>query len=70
MTFEDNFLSEEDLDNSDNDNAGDDNVDKSSSGNEQMKSIFKTGKKRGRRDQWEDQHVNDVIETICENEYF
>ena len=37
-TFDD-LLSEEDLDNFDNDNEGDDNIDESSSGNEEM--VFK-----------------------------
>ena len=38
--------------------------------NEDMKKILKIDKKGGRRAQQEDQHVNDLIETICENEYF
>ena len=69
-TFDDDLLSEEDSDNIDNDNEGDDNVDESFSDNEEMKKKLKIGKKGGRRAQWEDQHVNDFIETICENEYF
>ena len=63
-------MSKEDLDNIDNDNEVDDDVGKSSSHNEEMKKIFKIGKKRGRRAPWEDQHVNDLIEAICENDYF
>ena len=38
-TLDDDMLSEEDLDNIDNDNEGDDNVEKSSSNNEEMKNI-------------------------------
>ena len=69
-TFDKYLLSEEDLDNIDTDNEGDDNVDESSSDNEEMKKILNIGKKSGRRAQWEDQHVNDLVEIICENEYF
>ena len=43
------MLSEENLDYVDNDNEGDDDVDESSSGNEEMKNILKIGKKRGPR---------------------
>ena len=39
-TFDDNLLSEEDLDNIDNDKEGDDDVNESSSDNEEMKKIF------------------------------
>ena len=46
-SFDDDLLSEEDLDNINNDNEGDDDVDESSSENEGMKIIFKIGKKRG-----------------------
>ena len=69
-TFDDDLLSEEDLGNIDNDNDRNGDVNEISSENEEMKKILKIGKKRGRRAQWEDQHVNDLIETICENEYF
>ena len=64
------LLSEEDLNNIENANEGDDDVDESSSDIEEMKKILKTGKKRGRRAQSKYQHVNDLVETICENEYF
>ena len=40
-TLDDDILSEESLDNIDNDNEGDDDVEKSSSDNEQMKNILK-----------------------------
>ena len=40
-TLDDDMLSEEDLDNIDNDNEGDDDVEKSSSNNEEMKNILK-----------------------------
>ena len=43
----DGLLSEEDLDNTDNDNQGDNNVDENSSGNEQMKKVLKIRQKRG-----------------------
>ena len=43
----DGLLSEEDLDNTDNDNQGDNNVDENSSGNEEMKKVFKISQKRG-----------------------
>ena len=69
-TFDDDLLSKEDLDNIDNDNEADEDVNESSSHNEEMKKILNIGKRRGRRAQWEDQHVNDLIETIRENEYF
>ena len=69
-TFDDDLLSKEDLDNIDNDNEADDDVNESSSHNEEMKKILNIGKKRGRWAQWEDQYVNDLIETIRENEYF
>ena len=44
-TFDGDLLSEEELDNIDNDNEGDDDVDESSSDNEETKKIFKIGKK-------------------------
>ena len=44
-TFDDCLLSKEDLGNIDNDNETDDNVDKSSSHNEEMKKVYKFGKK-------------------------
>ena len=66
----DDVLSEEDLINIEDDNDGNDDVDESSSDIEEMQKILKTGKKRGRRAQREYQHVNDLVETICENEYF
>ena len=69
-TFDDDLLSEEELDNIDNDNQGDDDVDESSPDNEEMKKSFKISKKGGRRAQWDAQHENDLQETICENEYF
>ena len=69
-TFDDDLLSEEELDNIDNDNQGDDDVDESSPDNEEMKKSFKISKKRGRRAQWDAQHENDLQETTCENEYF
>ena len=50
-TFDDDLLSEEELDNIDNDNQGDDDVDESSADNEEMKKSFKISKKRGRRAQ-------------------
>ena len=40
-TLDDDILSEESLDNTDNDNEGDDDVEKSSSDNEEMKNILK-----------------------------
>ena len=40
-TLDDDMLSEEDLDNIDNDNEGDDDVEESSSNNEEMKNILK-----------------------------
>ena len=43
--FDDNLLSEEDLSNIDNDKEGDDDVDDSSSDNEEMKRISKVDKK-------------------------
>ena len=45
-TFHDDLLSEEDLDNTDNDNEGYDDFDESCSANEEMKKNLKTGKKR------------------------
>ena len=69
-TFDDDLLSKEDLNNIGNDNEADDDVDESSSHNCEMKKILNIGKNTGRRARWEDQHVNDIIETICENEYF
>ena len=50
-TFDDDLLSEEELDNIDNDNQGDDDVDESSPDNGEMKKSFKISKKRGRRAQ-------------------
>ena len=69
-TCDDDSLHEENLDNTDNDKEVDDDVNESGFDDEEMKKIFKTSKKRGRRAQWEDQHVIDLIETSCENEYF
>ena len=43
--FDNNLLSEEDLSNIDNDKEGDDDVDDSSSDNEEMKRISKVDKK-------------------------
>ena len=43
----DGLLSEEDLDNTDNDNQGDNNVDENSSGNEEMKKVLKISRGRG-----------------------
>ena len=68
VTFDGDLLSDEDLDNIDNYKEGYDDVDESSSDNENMKKILKIDKKRGKRAQWEDQHANDLIETIFENE--
>ena len=65
-TIDDKLSSEEDLDNTDYDNQVDINVDESSSDNVEMKKILK----RGRQGQWEDQDLNDLIESICENECF
>ena len=45
-TFHDDLLSEEDLDNIDNDNEGYDDFDGSCSANKEMKKNLKTGKKR------------------------
>ena len=45
MTFDDDFLSEEDLVNIENDNEGDEDVDESSSDKKEMKKIFKIGQK-------------------------
>ena len=64
VTFDDNLLCDA------NGNEGDDNVVESSSDNEEMKKVLKIGKKIGRQAQQEDQHVNDLKENICENEYF
>ena len=44
-TFDGDLLSEEELDNIDNDNEGDDDVDESISDKEETKKIFKIGKK-------------------------
>ena len=46
VTFDIGLSSEEDLDNIDNDNEVDDDVDESSSDNEEMKKILKVGKKK------------------------
>ena len=46
VTFDIGLLSKEDLDNIDNDNEVDDDVDESSSDNEEMKKILKVGKKK------------------------
>ena len=51
-TFYDNLLSEEDLNGIDNDNKGDDNVDESSSDNEETKKLLKIVEKIVRRAQW------------------
>ena len=69
VTIDDKLSSEEDLDNIDYDNQLDGNVDESSSSSP-MKKILKIGKKRGRQAQCEDQDLNDLIESICENECF
>ena len=69
-TIDDKLSSEEDLDNIDYGNQVDVNVDESSSDNVEMQKILKIGKKRGRQAQWEDQDLNDLIESICENECF
>ena len=63
-TCDDDSLHEENLDNTDNDKKVDDDGNESSFDDEEMKKIFKTSKKRDRRAQWEDQHVNDLMETI------
>ena len=68
-TFDYDLSSEEDLDNFANDNEVDHDVDESSSDNEEMRKTLKIGKKRDGWAQWEDQHVNDLTENICENEY-
>ena len=70
MTFDDDLLSEEDLDNIENDNEGNNCVDESSSDNEEMNKILKIGKKRGRQAQWKDQYKNHLTENICQNEHF
>ena len=44
--FHDDLLSEEDLDNIDNDNEGYDDLDESCSAKKEMKKNLKTGKKR------------------------
>ena len=44
--FDNDLLSEEDLDNIDSDNKIDDDVDESSSDNEEMKKILNIGKKK------------------------
>ena len=69
VTFDNDFFSEEDLDNIGNGNEVDVNVNEGISGNEKMKKILKIVY-QCRRAQWEDQHVNDFIENICKNEYF
>ena len=46
VTFDIGLSSKEDLDNIDNDNEVDDDVDESSSDNEEMKTILKVGKKK------------------------
>ena len=46
VTFDIGLSSEEDLDNIDNDNEVDDDVDESSSDNEEMKKILQVGKKK------------------------
>ena len=59
----DNDLSfEEDLDNIDNGNKGDDDVDESSSDNEEILKLIKK--------EVDEFHVNDLIDSICENQYF
>ena len=68
-TIDDKLSSEEDLDNIDYDNQVDVHVDESSSSS-LMKNILQIGKKRGRQIQYEDQDLNDLIESICENECF
>ena len=68
-TIDDKLSSEEDLDNIDYDNQVDVHVDESSSSS-LMKKILQIGKKRGRQIQYEDQDLNDLIESICENECF
>ena len=68
-TIDDKLSSEEDLDNIDYDNQVDAYVDESNSSS-LMKNILQIGKKRGRQIQYEDQDLNDLIESICENECF
>ena len=68
-TIDDKLSSEEDLDNIDYDNQVDVHVDESSSSS-LMKNILQIGKKRGRQIQYEDQDLNDLTESICENECF
>ena len=68
-TIDDKLSSEEDLDNIDYDNQVDVHVDESSSSS-LMKNNLQIGKKRGRQIQYEDQDLNDLIESICENECF
>ena len=46
VTFDIGLSSKEDLDNIDNDNEVDDDVDESSSDNEEMKKILQVGKKK------------------------
>ena len=67
-TFDYDLSSEEDLDNFANDHEVDQDVDESSSDNDKMRKTLKIGKKRDRRAQLEDQHVNDLTENICEDE--
>ena len=70
VTFYDDLLSEEDLIDIDNDNEEDENVDESSSDNEETKKLLKIVEKIVRRAQWQDQRVSDLTETICKIEYF
>ena len=51
VTFDDNLSSEEDLDNVVDDNEGDDDVDESSSDNEEVNKCLKFDEKRGKRAQ-------------------
>ena len=52
VTFYDDLLSEEDLIDIDNDNEEDENVDESSSDNEETKKLLKIVEKIVRRAQW------------------
>ena len=52
VTFYDDLLSEEDLIDIDNDNEEDENVDESSSDNEETKKLLKIVEKIVRRPQW------------------
>ena len=47
-TFDEDWLSEEDLDNIDNNNKGDDDDDEGSSNNEEMNKLLKIGKLNGK----------------------